>query len=86
MKYLRNLRTGRLMAYDEKLVDPSRYELVDDEAKQESAPAAEEAPAPQPVSEIQSAAQNLLKRKPRKGGFQDQVGATEKISIQLTRG
>lgn len=86
MKYLRNLRTGRLVVYDASLLELGRYEVYDDQAE-----AVKEEPPAQvaPVAEdsIKSAARNLLKRKPRSGGgLHDEVGATEKISIQLTRG
>lgn len=82
MKQLRNIRTGRLIAYDEKLLELGRYEVVDAQAER-----VEPTPEPVPEDVIKRAAQNLLKRKPRSGGgLQDEVGASEKISIQLTRG
>lgn len=91
MKQLRNTRTGKLVVYDEKILELGYYEVVDDQPEEVSAPAEvvqetvqEVQPSPEEV--IKAAAQKLLKRKKSGGGLQDEIGASEKISIQLTRG
>ena len=91
MKQLRNTRTGKLVVYDEKILELGYYEVVDDQPEEVSAPeqVVQEAVVETPQSPeevIKAAAQKLLKRKKSGGGIQEEVAASEKISIQLTRG
>lgn len=90
MRLLRNKHTGKIISYDERLLELGRYEVVEDSAS--PAPAPEKEPevttqeTPAEVA-IQQAARNLLKRKAKpSSGIQDHIGASEEISIQLTRG
>lgn len=90
MRLLRNKHTGKIISYDERLLELGRYEVVEDSASPTPAPEKEpevmtqETPA---EVAIQQAARNLLKRKAKpSGGIQDHIGASEEISIQLTRG
>lgn len=90
MRLLRNKHTGKIISYDERLLELGRYEVVEDSAN----PAPPSEPEPEVVAQetpaevaIQQAARNLLKRKAKpSGGIQDHIGASEEISIQLTRG
>ena len=92
MKQLRNTRTGKIVVYDEKILELGYYEVIDTQPEEVSAPAVvEEVVQAEPVAsqeeQIKAVAQKLLKRKPKAGGgLQENVGASEKISIELTRG
>ena len=90
MRLLRNKHTGKIISYDERLLELGRYEVVEDSASPSPAPEKEpEVTTQETPAEvvIQQAARNLLKRKAKpSGGIQDHIGASEEISIQLTRG
>jgi hypothetical protein len=90
MKQLRNTRTGKLVVYDKKILELGYYEVVDDQPEEVSAPEVMQetvvATPQSPEEVIKAAAQKLLKRKKSGGGIQEEVSASEKISIQLTRG
>jgi hypothetical protein len=92
MKQLRNTRTGKIVVYDEKILELGYYEVIDTQPEEVSAPAVvEEVVQAEPVAsqeeQIKAVAQKLLKRKPKAGGgLQENIGASEKISIELTRG
>jgi len=90
MRLLRNKHTGKIISYDERLLELGRYEVVEDSVPPEPGPEKELAVTAQETPAevaIQQAARNLLKKKAKpSGGIQDQIGASEEISIQLTRG
>jgi len=92
MKQLRNTRTGKIVVYDEKILELGYYEVIDTQPEEVSAPAVvEEVVQAEPVvsqeEQIKAVAQKLLKRKPRSGGgLQEHIGASETISIDITRG
>lgn len=91
MKQLRNTKTGKIVVYDEKILELGYYEVIDTQPEEVSAPApveevVKEATPVDPEEQIKAVAQKLLKRKPRSGGIQENIGASEKISIEVTRG
>ncbi len=77
MKLMRNKRTGKHAVYDEVIVASGNWEEVIEEKK-------EPVDAPQEIPEFIPASQKAPKRK--KPAFDDGVGVTDEVQIELVKG